>query len=102
MGWSGKEPDPLVQEIKRLEREKRTLERQAKILEEEMANPVIQEEREINRGARILHESLSDRVARLPGRNRRRIRAQERLARNRVIAALVVLGILVIVLLRVL
>lgn len=102
MMWSGKEPDPLAEEIKRLEREKRTLEKRAKILEEEMANPVIQEEREINRGARILHESLSDRVAKLPGRNRRRLRAQERVARNRVIAALVVLAILVILLLKIL
>lgn len=101
MIWSRKDSDPLQDEIKRLDQERKTLERQAKILEEELEHPVIREEREISRGARILNDTLQERLNRKPNRKRRRVRAQERSARNRVFLGLLVLALLVLVLWRI-
>ena len=76
--------------------------RQEKILEEEISNPVIREEREVARGAKMLNDTLSEKTRSFSGKNRRRLKAQQRVARNRAIIAGVILVVLILVLMKIL
>ncbi|MEO0453116.1 MAG: hypothetical protein AAFY98_03125 [Verrucomicrobiota bacterium] len=99
--WPNKDQDPLAKEIEKLAHQRKQLEKQAQLLEEEITNPVIREEREIQRGAKILNDRISDRsplISGKKGRNSRKLRKQQRVARNRVIAAFLVLLLLLFVL----
>ncbi|MEM1158070.1 MAG: hypothetical protein AAF649_11370 [Verrucomicrobiota bacterium] len=99
--WFKKESDRLSEEIARLERDQKRLEKQADLISRQMAKPIQQEEREITRMARF----KLDPPSLAPGRDSRkqkRLRVHQKRLRNRFFLMSGVLLVLALILWRLL
>jgi len=94
--WFNKESDRLSEEIAKLERDQKRLEKQADLISREMEKPVQQEEREITRMAKFKLDPPSAALGK-DTRKKKRLRVHQKRARNRfflMLGVLLVLGLI--------
>lgn len=99
--WFNKESDPLSEEIARLEKDQKRLERQAELISQQMSQPAQQQDKEIKRMAKFQLDPPSKAIGK-DYRKKKRLRVHQKRARNRFFIMLGVLTVLALILWRLL
>lgn len=99
--WFNKESDRLSEEIARLEKDRKRLQKQAELIVRQMAEPVQEQEKEITRLAKFKLEPASPHLGK-DSRKKKRLRVHQKRLRNRFFVMVAVLLVLALILWRLL